>query len=181
MSIFTAINQKSSIETMVSAIAKIHYGDNIAKAYEAAKAHGNIRHKATHIALHSVLCQQGINTVYMALKERDIHPDGTFDNKNRWYPSADEDIDITNSVRSPSAAWPYSYLTACRTKKHVKTLLEHSPELFTRQLQKANNINYSRDVKEAEKLSLLEANAINIENGNTHYYDPKSGTVLAIA
>ena len=53
----------------------------------------------------------------LALKRRDIHPDGHFDNGGRWYPDAL--CDCCQSVRSPSRAYPYSLLVHQRTVKHV--------------------------------------------------------------
>jgi len=57
-----------------------------------------------------------INTVYNMLKDRDINPRGKFDSAGRFYASNSELI----SVRSPSRAWPYPEMMACRTKKYVK-------------------------------------------------------------
>jgi hypothetical protein len=178
MTIFTGITGKSSVSTMIDAIAKIHYHGDTEKVKIQASKYGNSRHKSTYIELHNVLCQQGIAIVFQAMKEREIHPDGTFDNKRRWYPSADEDIEITNNVRSPSVAYPFSYMKACRTKKHIQNLLQHSPELFCSHLKKVNDINYRSAAKKAEKASLLDSK--NVQSGNTHYYDPISGQVLAI-
>jgi len=56
-----------------------------------------------------------INQVYAELQSRSINPSGKFDNAGRWYA---ENSDLI-SVRSPSRAWPYSQMLACRTKKYV--------------------------------------------------------------
>jgi len=56
-----------------------------------------------------------INAVYEKLKNREIHPSGKFDSKNRFYA---KNADLIN-VRQPSAAWPFSHMIACRTKKYV--------------------------------------------------------------
>lgn len=61
-----------------------------------------------------------INEIYQELKERMIHPTGTFDKGGRWYA---ENSDLIN-VRSPSRSYPYSEMTACRTKKYVKAVFE---------------------------------------------------------
>lgn len=72
---------------------------------------------------------QAIKTVYEARRDRIVNPEGKFDNAGRWYPSAAEDADdYTMTVRSPSRSWPYSYLTAARTRKHVKALAAINPE-----------------------------------------------------
>ena len=56
-----------------------------------------------------------IKEVHQRLKDRSIHPSGTFDNAGRWY---SDNADLIN-VRSPSRSWPYSQMCACRTKKYV--------------------------------------------------------------
>lgn len=61
-----------------------------------------------------------INQIYMELKERMIHPAGKFDNGGRWYAENDSLI----SVRTPSRAFPYSEMVACRSKKYVKAVFE---------------------------------------------------------
>ena len=62
--------------------------------------------------------------VYAARKSRRAHPDGTFDKSGRWYPSEEEDANGSGSdVRSPSRAWPYSYMIRCRTRTHCKNLV----------------------------------------------------------
>lgn len=68
-----------------------------------------------------------VKKVYEARRDRQVNPDGSFDNKSRWYPSDAENLDnFTASIRSPSAAWPYSYMVAARTKKHCTALIEAS-------------------------------------------------------
>jgi hypothetical protein len=61
-----------------------------------------------------------INQIYQELKERMIHPSGKFDNGGRWYA---ENADLI-SCRTPSRAWPYSEMQACRTKKYVTKVAE---------------------------------------------------------
>jgi len=58
-------------------------------------------------------------TIYLARKDRSQHPDGHFDSKKRWYPSASEEQDCCRGIRTPSAAYPYSLLVHCRTAQHV--------------------------------------------------------------
>lgn len=64
--------------------------------------------------------KEEIDIVYKMLKERVIHPSGTFDKAGRFY-SANPDL---INVRSPSRAWPNSHMLACRTKKYVKKVCE---------------------------------------------------------
>lgn len=65
-----------------------------------------------------------VSSVYDARKNRRVHPEGEFDAKSRFYPSARENADnFTSTIRSPSAAWPYSYMVAARTRKHCRALV----------------------------------------------------------
>ena len=64
------------------------------------------------------ITNEEIKEVYRMLQDRLIHPSGQFDLKKRF--TADNS-DLIN-VRSPSAAWPYSHMTACRTLKYVKAV-----------------------------------------------------------
>jgi hypothetical protein len=61
-------------------------------------------------------------TEYRKRRDRQSHPDGRFDSAGRWYPSAPELKECCNSVREPSRGFPYSYMTHCRTAKHVAHL-----------------------------------------------------------
>ena len=64
--------------------------------------------------------KEAIQEVYQQLKSREIHPSGEFDSGGRRY-SANQDL---ISVRTPSRAWPYSEMNACRTKKYVGKVWE---------------------------------------------------------
>jgi len=59
---------------------------------------------------------------YQARQSRQKHPDGTFDNGGRWYPSAEEEQVCCRRIRTPSRRWPYSLLTHCRTLRHIAKL-----------------------------------------------------------
>lgn len=50
---------------------------------------------------------------------RITHPIGSFDSQSRWYPAAEERRSCCGAIRSPSAAYPYSLLTHCRSIEHV--------------------------------------------------------------
>jgi len=58
-------------------------------------------------------------TTYLARKDRSQHPDGSFDSAKRWYPSASERQDCCDTIRTPSAAYPYSLMVHCRTAEHI--------------------------------------------------------------
>jgi hypothetical protein len=50
------------------------------------------------------------------------HPDGTFDEGGRFYPSEKEARDCCANIRAPSRALPFSLMKHCRTAKHVAKL-----------------------------------------------------------
>lgn len=65
-----------------------------------------------------------VSVVYSQRKDRQVHPEGKFDNGQRWYPAESEDqLGTFSSIRSPSRQWPYSYLLRARTKQHVALLV----------------------------------------------------------
>ncbi len=64
--------------------------------------------------------KDNIREVYAMLKNREINPAGTFDSVGRFYAEHDDLI----CVRSPSRAWPFSEMMACRTLKYVKAIAE---------------------------------------------------------
>ena len=54
--------------------------------------------------------------LFIERKERIAHPKGSTDNAGRWYPSCrDKAVFPSNEYRSPSRAYPWSYMLACRT------------------------------------------------------------------
>jgi hypothetical protein len=57
-----------------------------------------------------------------ARKNREAHPDGSFDKQGRWYPSDSEKQACCSSIRTPSRSFPYSYMVHCRTTQHVAAL-----------------------------------------------------------
>ena len=54
------------------------------------------------------------------------HPDGTFDEGGRFYPSEKEVRDGCGNIRTPSRAFPFSLMKHCRTAKHVAKLYDVS-------------------------------------------------------
>ncbi len=66
--------------------------------------------------------QEEIDTGHkvLALKVRLIHPDGSFDKKKRWYP--DVETESSKCIRTPSASFPFSKMTHCRTSKYQAQL-----------------------------------------------------------
>jgi len=59
--------------------------------------------------------KDAIREVTVELKDRTLHPSGTFDSAGRWYSDHEE----MTSCRTPSRAYPYSEMTHCRTAKWV--------------------------------------------------------------
>lgn len=65
---------------------------------------------------------------YLDRKDRRKRPDGTFDNKKRWYPSSEERKECCDGIRGPSATYPFSYMAHCRRSLHVAHLYSVDPE-----------------------------------------------------
>lgn len=84
-------------------------------------------------AIDTDLLARAVEALHQARKARKAHPQGKQDKSGRWYPSAEENADnFTAGVRSPSAAWPWSYMLAARTKKHIKALAAVNPAYVIR-------------------------------------------------
>lgn len=67
--------------------------------------------------------KQAAEVAYDRRRLREVNPEGDFDKRGRWHPTDREDAgDVAGAVRAPSAAWPYSYLLRCRTRKHCAAL-----------------------------------------------------------
>lgn len=64
-----------------------------------------------------------VQGIYEARRDRQVNPEGHFDGAGRWYPTDREDAGVSRTLRSPSRAWPYSYMVGCRTRKHVAVLV----------------------------------------------------------
>jgi len=68
-----------------------------------------------------------VDAIYGPRQVREVNPEGDFDNAGRWSPSARENAGGSGtSTRSPSRAWPYSYMLRCRTRQHAAVLLERA-------------------------------------------------------
>lgn len=61
-------------------------------------------------------------SLYHARKARRAHPEGKFDKAGRFYPAETEERECCQGIRTPSRAFPYSYMTHCRTAAHVAAL-----------------------------------------------------------
>jgi len=68
--------------------------------------------------------KQEVAAKYESRQDRSEHPEGTFDDAGRWYPDDDERCECCDYIRSPSRAYPYSLMVHCRTKKHIRHLIQ---------------------------------------------------------
>ena len=64
---------------------------------------------------------------YLLRKDRIAHPSGKTDKGNRWYPNEDELSSCCKQVRPPSRSFPWSFMTHCRSLKHLCNL-HNTPE-----------------------------------------------------
>lgn len=67
------------------------------------------------------------------------HPDGKFDS-GKWYPADTESCDCCKSIRAPSRSYPFSFMTHCRTLKHVANLYLANPTEVRAHLKKFKGI-----------------------------------------
>jgi hypothetical protein len=77
--------------------------------------------------------------LYISRRDRQSHPEGTFDKQSRWYPSTEERCDCCASIRTPSAAYPYSYLVHCRTAEHIASLFGISLDDLSAAIRRAED------------------------------------------
>lgn len=73
-----------------------------------------------YVEKEATVSREDIKAVFQMLKDRELHPVGTFDKAGRFYLRDSELVD----VRSPSAKYPYSQMNAGRTAKFVKAIAE---------------------------------------------------------
>ncbi|MDP9485329.1 MAG: hypothetical protein M3Q49_05975 [Actinomycetota bacterium] len=59
---------------------------------------------------------------YLARRDRRTHPAGEFDGAGRFYLDAGERQECCDGIRSPSAAYPFSYMKHCCSVEHVARL-----------------------------------------------------------
>ncbi len=99
-------------------------------------------------------------------QSRSEHPRGRFDNGGRWYPSDEEWQPCCRGVRSPSRAYPYSYLTHCRSIEHVASLYGVDPAALRRLAAQERTA-----PREAWKLvaQTEDGRLLSIYNGQTEY------------
>lgn len=77
--------------------------------------------------------EAAVNVVYEARKTRRAYPKGDCDSGGRWFPSVDENADgFTASIRPPSRSWPYSYMRAACSRRHVEALADVNPGFLLR-------------------------------------------------
>jgi hypothetical protein len=81
-------------------------------------------------------------TRFSRRQERLEHPEGSFDNAGRFYPSDSEDCGVSSYIRSPSRSYPHSYMLACRTLDHCERLedADHDDVLLLRRFFKSIEI-----------------------------------------
>lgn len=78
---------------------------------------------------------------YLARRDRQAHPQGRFDRRGRWFASAAERQSCCGAIRTPSAAYPYSEMTHCRTAEHVARLHGVDATALRRAARRMDNSN----------------------------------------
>lgn len=75
---------------------------------------------------------------YLSRRERWTHPHGKTDKAGRWYPSDSERQSCCKQVSAPTRSYPWSYMTHCRTIKHVAAQYGVDEKEMKRMLLKKN-------------------------------------------
>lgn len=127
-----------AIETFIKEM-KNDYEDEISTNADVQSALADLEQELdAHKALPMVLGKDELKEVYALLKDRKLHPKGTFDSRGCFWLEDDELVD----VRQPSPRYPYSQMTAGRTSKFVKAMAEkYKPatlQEFLNYFEKAN-------------------------------------------
>lgn len=105
---------------------------------------------------------------YTKRKEREVHPDGEFDNAGRCYPSEDEELTCCNNIRTPSRSWPYSLLRHCRSLEHVTGLYG----VLKNDVRKYIRCGILPEIKEGyyyKLVAVVENRYLSIFDGETEY------------
>ena len=98
-------------------------------------------------------------TRYERRQARREHPEGSFDNAKRWYPSGRDEV-VIDTGRSPSRAYPNSYNLACRSLAHCERYEEADHQvvlLLKRELKKADLEATSTGAAEVLRAVLLDS------------------------
>jgi hypothetical protein len=67
--------------------------------------------------------RDGIKKYYEDRQSKKLFPWGNF-RSCKWLPFGEEKLECCKKVRLPSRNFPYSYLTHCKTLKHIKKLFD---------------------------------------------------------
>ena len=94
---------------------RVNYGSG---GYYLDCAVDNLTSLINDVSIHTPSVEEEIKEVATMLKNREVNPRGTFDKAGRFYATHANLI----SVRSPSRAYPYSQMQACRTVKYVRAV-----------------------------------------------------------
>lgn len=109
--------------TVARFVAEIRetYADEIVENIDLKAALADIDAELARLsASESAITKDDLKTVYVMLKDRQLHPAGEFDKAGRFYL---EDAELVD-VRAPSAKYPFSQMNAGRTSKFVKAMSE---------------------------------------------------------
>jgi hypothetical protein len=122
-------------------------------------------------------------SLYLDRKDRRAHPGGAFDSKRRWSPSDAEHRPCCSSIRTPSAAYPYSALVHCRTLQHVANLTgvdEAALRKAVREARPPTPRATPEPVVMYKKVAVVDGRYVSIYDGVTEYVLGKTLTQRAV-
>lgn len=115
-------------------------------------------------------------TTFALRQARIEHPEGSFDNAGRFYPSDDEDCGVTSYIRSPSRSWPNSYMLACRSLDHCERLVDadHDDVLLLRRYFKTVEVSLTDKAACQAVITALVPQAIAEDRAKRAHRAPRS-------
>lgn len=87
---------------------------------------------------------------YINRKNRNSHPEGSFDKAGRFYPDGNDALALNQNVRAPSREWPYSYMASCRSMAHVCRMLDVDLNVVRRLVKRIEKVMKSKGISTEE-------------------------------
>jgi hypothetical protein len=106
---------------------------------------------------------------WKALQDREIHPEGEFDSKQRWYPAPSERCECCSAIRSPSAAYPFSLIKHCRSVEHVARRFNVPVAALRKRIAKDRPRRQVVHADHFKLVAVVEGRYFSIYDGTTEY------------
>ena len=107
--------------------------------------------------------------LYRDRQDRASHPAGKMDKKGRWYPADSEWQTCCGAVRSPSRAFPWSYMTHCRTTTHIARLCGVDEKELRRAVRTDRPARREGGDSYYKQVAVIDGRLLSIFDGQTEY------------